>query len=125
MKRVGNILVVVAGALLLFHSLLPHAHHSELNEEQHFEEHEMASSLFDYLQLAFHFDPGQNHLEDYQTAGYDLIIISPYLLLGVETTLTTIEPEDDAQEFRPYHRDLRIRYLHRSLSFRGPPESSC
>ncbi|MEQ8711839.1 MAG: hypothetical protein RIC80_02420 [Cyclobacteriaceae bacterium] len=118
----GNILVMIAGVLLLFHSMLPHAHHSELNEEQHFQEHEMASSLFDYLQLAFHFDPGQNHLEDYQTAGFDLTFIPQYLILVIESALVIEQPEDDNQNFLPYQPDLRIRYLHRSLSFRGPPQ---
>jgi hypothetical protein len=124
MKKIGNIFVIVAGALLLLHSLLPHAHHSQLNNEQHIEEQQTATSLFDYLQLAFHFNPGENHLEEYQTAGDELLSISPFLVAVIEFSFLAPLLDDFNDDFYPEQSDIKGQYLYRHLSFRGPPQLS-
>lgn len=120
----GNIFVIVAGALLLLHSLLPHAHHTQLNDEQHIEEQQTASSILDYLQLAFHFNPGENHLEEYQTAGEDSLFTTPFLVAIIEWSFVAPLLEDDTDAFRPDQSEVKDQYLYRYLSFRGPPQQS-
>ncbi|GEM_PF-948540 len=120
-KKMGHILIVLAAMLLLLHTLLPHEHHSELDAIEHFQAHQQASSIFDYLRLAFHFSPGQNHLEDYQTSGYDLSLISPFILINTDQPVVLMTSETLVKNIPPYLSELRIKYLHPSLSFRGPP----
>ena len=124
LKKVGNIIVIVAGAILLLHSLLPHAHHSQLNDEQHLEEQQSASSIFDYIQLAFHFDQGENHLEEYQTSGDDISFFSPFLVAVIEWSIVIPIVEDPNRYYGPDQSDLRVRHPYSHLSFRGPPQLS-
>lgn len=81
MKLINKISIIVAGSILLMHSILPHEHHSELDEEQHVVAHETATSLLDFIKLAFHVDLGEDHLERYKITqqehlAFDLIIPS-------------------------------------------------
>lgn len=47
------------------HSVLPHVHHEELSIAEHEEAHLSADSLLDYIELIFHTDIGDGHLEHF------------------------------------------------------------
>jgi len=122
MKITGKISIILAGAILLFHSFLPHDHHYELDDDQHFEAHQTAATLLDFIKLAFHVDLGQDHLESYNVAqqeqiALDLMIIPnfDYLLGPIFITVTP------AKHF-PFQDKLHSRHLIKHLSLRGPPQ---
>lgn len=121
MKYLKNIFLLLAGCLLLLHSFIPHQHHSELSEEEHIEQHEEADDLFEFLQLVFHIDFGEDHLEKFKTSSFhfdlaDLpdtqqILYTPYLILE--------------REFLPFQNtsfsSIEEKYIQK---FRGPPSLS-
>lgn len=54
------------------HSLLPHQHHDELDIIEHSEERAQAEGMVDYLQLLFHTDLGDGHMENFESGrGFD------------------------------------------------------
>lgn len=115
---------MLAGAILLMHSILPHEHHSELDENQHVEDHETASSLLDYIKLAFHLDPGQNHLEEFQVSKQ---IQAPLVLnMPVEFVYEAVPElmEERVIVLPAYQFNFKTRFKHQTLRFRGPPQLS-
>ena len=121
MKLIRNIAVLLAGAILMLHNFLPHQHHSELSEEEHITQHETAENLYDFLQLIFHMDQGEAHLERYQTTDHtQLSFHFPQLektVVYLESTTSGHTPSFD----RPASEGLFTRYLASQLRFRGPP----
>lgn len=105
------------------HTVLPHEHHSELDEVEHVEQHETATGFLDFIKLAFHMDQGEGHLEKYQPSGASFLFTA---ILAEELTL----------EFQPvlfYQSDftssieeeiLQSRFLSSQLRFRGPPNQA-
>lgn len=67
MRAVKITSMYLATIIVLLHSFVPHHHHSELITEDHIEEHEEASSLVDFLALAFHFEQHDGQLEKYDS----------------------------------------------------------
>jgi len=65
MNLVRKLILFLATGMLMLHTLLPHEHHEDSSGENHFVEFKDADSIIDYLRLAFHFNPGENHLEDF------------------------------------------------------------
>lgn len=118
LKYLRNISLILAGALLLLHTFIPHHHHSELDEMEHYEQHQQADNLYDLLQLAFHVDLGSDHLEAFKTVSFDYvhpysfdcktISVSSYQLIHITPT-----PQD--------FELLQAPNLLESLKFRGPP----
>lgn len=118
LKNLRNISLILAGALLLLHTFIPHQHHSELDEIEHYEQHKQADNLYDLLQLAFHIDLGSDHLEAFKTVSFDYvhpysfdyktISASSYQLIYI-----TSAPQD--------FELLQAPDLLESLKFRGPP----
>lgn len=120
MKRSGKIAMILAGVILLLHSFLPHNHHNEISEEEHLEVHEEASSILDYILLAFHNNPGKNHLEEFKSSQqYQLQFL---LVTSVPSFDFALSPVLEVIESHPaytYHFPRQTHY--ESLQFRGPP----
>ncbi|MFT7034426.1 MAG: hypothetical protein ACJA2S_002940 [Cyclobacteriaceae bacterium] len=121
-KFIRNILILLAGAIFMLHTVLPHEHHSELKATEHEVQHETANSLLDFLKLAFHMDQGEGHLEDYQasnTIHFNLDAVVSWLVVPsfvpvLSYTLST--PHYTAQN------EIPPRYFSSALRFRGPPK---
>ena len=121
MNVIRNISVFVAGIILLLHTLLPHEHHSELNEKEHFEQHESASSLLDFIKLAFHMDQGDGHLEKYRTSKYFNFFLDAFI---IEEVLPTFHPRilaEDIFSFPVSPEGPSTWLLPSQIRFRGPP----
>lgn len=110
----------VAVAILLLHSFLPHSHHDELSEEEHIEVHEEAVTLLDFIRLAFHIDPGKNHLEDFKNAQqYQAQFLLAETELKIEFQVILLE--ESPAYTTTYFSNFQTRFRHKGLSFRGPP----
>lgn len=124
MKFIRKISIILAGSILLMHSILPHEHHSELDVNQHVEEHETATSLLDFIKLAFHVDLGQDHLESYKVDQQEQVtfhlIASPILEFSFEAPCTQAQP----QKFIPFEDKLHSRDFPQHLRLRGPPQKA-
>lgn len=120
MKLLGKISVLFAGTLLILHGLLPHEHHDEMAGVEHFVAHKQVETWIDYLQVAFHFSPGDNHLEEYQTSDYYISV--DLLPVDVEWAIITLNIEDNSV----FLTDASLEKLQRTLSqpWRGPPSLS-
>ena len=100
---------------------MPHMHHDEMSTKDHVIEHDSAESLLDFIQLAFHFNPSENHLEDYQTSNIDFQVLvfceevtKPEFIRIIHSTI------DFGFEDCDFHQPILASYS--SISFRGPPE---
>ncbi|MFT4739085.1 MAG: hypothetical protein ACI8QD_000453 [Cyclobacteriaceae bacterium] len=119
-----NISFILAGTILLMHSVLPHHHHGDLNENQNVNAHETASSLLDFVKLAFHVDLGQDHLESYNVAQYEQVSFD---ILSVAINDFLFEASITEISFPkrfPFQENLHARFLSHHLSVRGPPQLS-
>jgi len=114
----------------LLHSVIPHHHHDHLSVEDHNIEHESADNILDYLELLFHLDMGEGHLENFQSTDgnhldiqlqYDLGPLSP-----VEIVYCLKADAEADFSTRPFYSSDRIPIPPNisSLSLRGPPSVS-
>ncbi len=74
MKVAGKFFLFLALGFLGLHTVIPHEH-EQVVEIDHFHAHNNPDSLLDYLKQAFHEDLGENHLEDFQISGIDVLFI--------------------------------------------------
>ena len=115
------ILILMAGSILLLHTLMPHQHHSELEAKENFELHESARNWLDLIKLAFHLDQGDDHLENYKISDnlriiFDTFQISEIIFIPYPQVLHS---EIDAFPF-VVNKPLS-RYFACKIRFRGPP----
>lgn len=120
MKVLSRISVLLAGALLMFHTFVSHQHHYELNLKEHIVQHKSADSLFDYIKLALHLDQGEGHLEDYQVADQQLIMLAADFNVATFSINQAVE-EPLSLSFPTTKEALPQHYLISNLRFRGPP----
>jgi hypothetical protein len=121
-KRIGYFILFLAASIILMHNATPHFHH-DMSSVSHATEDEVASTIFDYLQLAFHLDLGEDHLANFEKSvefSEILPLISNCILLvsvhHLEANLVTTELIAYKQFSVPIHQ----RHI-RQLYFRGPP----
>lgn len=127
-KTTRFILIYLAASITFLHSLLPHQHHGEMVDAEHSEEHVQAEDLLDYLELIFHLDQGEGHLESFdQGKGLDYNIeftvnllpdlpafgFAPLLLRSTQTQCKRIRNYDVVP--------IPKRDVIAHLDFRGPP----
>lgn len=121
MKVLSRISVLLAGALLMFHTVVAHQHHTELSQKEHIVQHQSAVSLFDYIELALHLDQGEGHLENYQTAN-ELQFIPVAVSSDAPSFTFNRSVEESLEVSFPTTQDtLPERYYISYLRFRGPP----
>lgn len=111
----------IATSLVLLHSIIPHSHHSELTEEENLKQHETASSIIDYLSLAFHLDHEDGQLEDFIPGNdVDPVQLEPYILsnFSVGVTLEVTERELLLTSYDHFYHD---RSSLTSSGLRAPP----
>jgi hypothetical protein len=110
------------------HSLLPHQHFDELDSEEHKEEHAQADGLIDYLQLIFHTDLGDGHMESFEDGkGFDFDVdftINLIPVLVAHSYYPLLQNPSNHQSIVSYY-DHDIPILKKDviahLDFRGPP----
>lgn len=112
-----NIPLLISGSLLLLHAFIPHEHHSELDEIEHIQQHQQADGLFDLLQLVFHTDLGDEHLENFKTASYFFLQPDLFDCETLTRTCQFVQSEVRPRENISYSSIEEIQYL----TFRGPP----
>lgn len=122
-KAIGNILIGVAISILMLHAVLPHKHHKELDGVEHSVEHHQAKSLIDFINLAFHLSPSENHLEDFEKSksaelSVVFVVDSPSLALNSNWSLSSL---NETQVVKI--GDVRLSFLS-DHQFRGPPHNS-
>lgn len=62
-RHIGiRFLFLAIGVVLSMHQIIPHHHHNPLVKESHWCEYEQPSSFWEYLQLAFHQELGDDDL---------------------------------------------------------------
>lgn len=121
MKLIRKISIILAGSILLMHSVLPHEHHSELNENQHVEAHDTATSLLDFIKLAFHVDLGQDHLESYKVVQQEQVAFHLIIYPAIDFSFETLFTEFASPKFLPFQDKLHTKYLSQPRRVRGPP----
>lgn len=120
MRVLKKISLLLAGLMLLLHTMLPHEHHTELNEAAHIVEHQTATGLLDFIKLAFHLDQGEGHLEKFKTAGFNYFFEAiPYTEIELEQ-FVPVFIDNDFQVLASIDT-FSSRYLSSQLRFRGPP----
>jgi hypothetical protein len=117
----------------MLHSVLPHQHHSDLEQTEHSQTHRQADGLMDFIKLIFHQDMGEGHMENFEQ-GQSLDISLSF----------TIDDSQNLDQFKDYHSsilsiyfnesdrsylyydDIPIlkRYVIEHLDLRGPPISA-
>ena len=120
MNFIRNFTILLAGAILLLHTVLPHEHHSELNEVEHVAQHESAKGLLDFIKMAFHMDQGEGRLEKYQVSGINFLF--PAIL--AEKLSVIFQPVVLFEKSFPIslsEEHFHSRFLSSHLRFRGPP----
>ena len=121
MKVLRQISISLAGAILLLHSILPHKHHTELNALEHVTQHESATSLLDFIKLAFHLDQGEDHLENFKVAEQYQLSIDLFVFSQLDFSLEAKVVELWSIDFPVYQYTQYHKYLLPQLRFRGPP----
>jgi len=113
----------LAVSILMLHTFMPHDHHEDVDEISHVIEHETASSFFDFIGLAFHFSPSENHLQDFEKSSKDYSFDFLYaaslnwlIELPLSVQLSGVFHDQGSGHVRPAH----IAHLR----FRGPPQNS-
>jgi hypothetical protein len=108
---------------VLIHNTLPHQHHSEMEDMEHSIEHQAASNVLEYLQLAFHLDMGGDHLENFEkttevTLSAPMIAHLTYLIPDL-----ALLPEQSSTNAYYLVSDWHspTEYFWNETSFRGPP----
>ncbi|WP_421765563.1 hypothetical protein [Ekhidna sp.] len=121
MRSISKIALFVAVSFLMLHTFMPHHHSDQISEEQHFIEHSEADSLIDFIRLAFHLNPGENHLEEFeQNTGVTLHFpVADFHKIEVPNQVIDIATPSftKAQDVAIEHQFTSL-----SLSFRGPPQ---
>ncbi|MEQ9468133.1 MAG: hypothetical protein RLN88_12015 [Ekhidna sp.] len=116
----GKIGMFLAVSLLMAHTLMPHKHHSNVNDEDHFIEHAQAESLLDYIRLAFHVSPGENHLEEFQTAQGVSLYFPVAEILDFQLSNEILEIEAPKVIF--FDAVIEQQFSPDQSNFRGPPQ---
>jgi hypothetical protein len=124
MKQIKTIFIILAGAILLLHTFLPHEHHDELKQNQNIEAHANANSLLDYIKLAFHVDLGEDHLEGYKITQHEQLNFDLILFFSLDYSFEIQLTAGAAQHFVNFEEKLHSRYYSRHLSLRGPPQTA-
>lgn len=117
-KKLANILFIVAGIFLILHNVTPHLHHDEMRETRHNEEHQTADNLFDWLSLTFHNDMGEGHLEcfsqvddsDFQFITqsplwnpFEVLVQLQHLLIDNTPTTSYFDHQEQKKPKSPYY----------------------
>lgn len=107
---------------------MPHAHHSEQSLDEHDAAHESAESLADYLELIFHSDMQDGHLENFESSSsLDLEISSTAVSLPLAVLVQShdfifsLEISHSASEFYLKDDPYPDSWLLAFFGLRGPP----
>ena len=104
------------------HNATPHFHH-EMSSISHASEDEIATDIFDYMQLAFHLDLGQDHLASFEKSTEFAVVIPLISYCLLLNSVPQIDSKLVATELIAYKQfSVPIQQRHvRQLYFRGPP----
>lgn len=116
-------LFLAIGIILSVHQVVPHHHHDEVTEEEHISEHASAHTFWEYLQLAFHQELGNDDLVTSTTTVEKASSIATYYCLPILFSFTSeITSENLVTAF---YTSSEIQYNTHfyllSNQFRAPP----
>ena len=107
---------------------MPHQHHDELGSDEHSEEHAQAEGVLDYLQLLFHTDLGDGHMENFENSkGFDLDVEFTFNVFSdlITDSYYPLFLKPSVVQKRISNFDHGIPILKKDviahLDFRGPP----
>jgi hypothetical protein len=123
MRLFSKISILLAGIILMLHTMMPHEHHSSYENAVHIVKPEPIHNIFELIRLAFHFDQGEGHLDQYkqsngQQLDFKTLFTESY---GIDQHLVILE--DRSVSFPVDQVVIPIHYLYPHLRFRGPPLS--
>lgn len=128
MKMIRNAALFVATALVLLHSIVPHVHHSDLTSSQDKHMHEEASSIMDFLALAFHLDHSDGNLENYVNSASSCDLELDQIILDLPSEIFNIElssiPIDSERSHFCFIYNERGHSCSSPPELRGPPSLS-
>ncbi|WP_420578151.1 hypothetical protein [Ekhidna sp.] len=121
MKVIGKIAMTIAVCMLMLHTLMPHHHVNQETEDEHAVEYTYADSLLDYIKLALHLNPGENHLEEFEKTS-NLTVYFP--VAEIPTFEIPLCVECDKDDSFPVESSVLAKdhLVFLSISFRGPPQ---
>lgn len=116
-------LFLAIGVILSMHQVIPHHHHSQVVEETHWCEHEQAKSFWEYLQLAFHQELGNDDLTTSITKAERMLLNSSTFCLPTIFDFTLEAPTKvEITAFRNSEEITYKSYFYLlSNQFRDPP----
>lgn len=133
MRLVRPFVLSVAMMIVLAHALIPHHHHSDIAGQDNIEEHNDASSIFDLLALAFHFEQYDGQMEIFvpgsqlHAENADIKIVS--LDQDIEFFFSAVEiidiPETSSGSEIGYIPLSYAKPDPGSSGYRGPPSKYC
>ncbi len=120
MRIIRHFSVLVAGALLLLHTMMPHEHHALIGDSNHLCPLHKTTTLSGLFQLAFHMDQGEGHLENFNVeqefqfvavpaTTCAVLLERPVIVIDTVPLHPTETTESPPSVFLP------------QLTFRGPP----
>ncbi len=120
MRIIRHFSVLVAGALLLLHTLMPHEHHALIDNGDHLCPLHKTTTLSGLFQLAFHMDQGEGHLENFNVEQEFQFIAIPAPSYSVLFELP-VAVDVTAQLHHTETTESPPSYFPPQLTFRGPP----
>lgn len=107
---------------------MPHQHHDELTIEENVAEHKSAEGFLDWLQLIFHEDLGEGHLENFMHSDISDLTISAPLFTGISFVFfdfQALSKDADQEPVSSISTDIqeyrRSQLSGASYALRGPP----
>lgn len=123
MLLIRNILLYCAVGIALLHSLIPHLHHGEMTNVEHYTSHENAIDFVDYLGLAFQHGTKDklNYIstEQKSTGSIDLDYLQG--CAGINTTPPEVRSTSKSLDFSTQSQLSFYNINASSDGLRGPP----
>jgi len=124
MLIVRNIFLGLVVNMVLFHAVVPHKHHDQMQDGENIVVHENADTIIDFLALGFHLNPDRGHLENYYPSNAqpseDRDTPFPFLTFIPENFFSTVSIQ--SQEFFPAETsELFNNSILSAYMLRGPP----
>ena len=121
-----KILSFLVLAIVAIHAIVPHTHHSDLSGDEHTIQHQEASSVFDYIILAFHNEQQGGELEEFVNGDSDELFEGSNMQTITILYALFIPSAEQKIKISYIVNDIPIRdnLFTTSYTLRGPPSKS-
>lgn len=121
MRSLGRIFISLATVIILLHSITPHQHHTASQNCDHcLAKLDDQANLLSLLQVIFHPDLGQEHLDNYQNENHEQIALPDFSYLAVALVFVP-QFETEIEHNTPYTFSQVDNEFLSSVTLRGPP----